>query len=279
MRSTKSLALVAGALLMTGNAAAANVELITNGGFETGSPLVRNLTTIPGPGADVPEALKDGWGHNDGTVFVPGSPEISPIEGAQVLRFETTGYPGADFPTPAGDWTNTVYTGTSSDICQFIDLSAHSALIAQGNTVLTASAWVNRTGTTNNLYRLSLWPFFGPFDHLADAANTPDPDELVYGDLFSDADPTTWEELRLEITLPPGTTFVRLGISAIENVSQTTAYPEFEGHFADSVSVQLSAAPPVPTPSVLTWGMGAVLAWIGLLRLRSAGRARTSASR
>jgi len=264
-------AVLAGFALLSSNANAAGPDLVANGSFETGGPLIHAFGTIPGPGSNVPEGLKGGWGHNDGTVFVGADPGITPVDAIRVLKFETTGYPGPDFPAPNGNWKTTVFTGTSSDICQLVDLSDHSLAIAEGNAVLSASVWVNRIGTTDNLYRLSLWPFFGPFSDLTDSANAPNWDELTYGDLYSDSDPNTWEEVTLDIVLPPNTTFVRLGISAVENVSQQTAYPELEGHYADLVSAHVSVAPPVPIPMPVPLMVASLLGLFGCLTLRRAG--------
>jgi hypothetical protein len=182
-----------------------------------------------------------------------------------MLKFLTTGYPGSDFP--AGEtWKARSYTGLSSDIVQLIDLSAHESIIERGNTVLSASVWVNRVQgdeSTDDLYKLSLWPFFGPFDDLTDTANTPDWDQLIYADLYSDSDPSTWEELRLEISLPSDTKFVRLGISAVEDISPETSYPELDGHYADFVSARVWVVPEPTTCAMLIGlaGIGLVVGW------------------
>lgn len=250
----------------------AAVVNVGNPGFEVGSyPVIippataPTQTTIPGPGSDIDPGLKGGWGHNDGTRFVSAQNGITPHEGGQMLQFVTTGYPGPDFTTGGTNWQSGNYGGNSSDIVQLVDLSDPSltALIAQGNAMLTASVWVNRIASADDTeFRLSLWTFSGPFNDLTNPANTPDPSRLTYGVLFSDSIAGTWERLTLSILLPGDTTFVRLGLSALEGGTRTSSYPELPGHYADAVSSSVSTVPlPAALPLFLCGLAG--IGWLG----------------
>ncbi|MCP4047672.1 MAG: hypothetical protein GY732_17000 [Gammaproteobacteria bacterium] len=220
------------------NAAYSEVVVIGNPSFEVGNyPIITRGWTIPGPEWANDDGLKGGWGQNDGTQFVTAENGINPYHGSQMLKFVTTGYPGDDFTSP--DWVPRGGGGESSDIVQLIDLSGFSSR-GRGSAVLTASVRVNRIAASeHDLYKLSLWSFSGPFDELTNVANTPDRDELTYAEIHSDSDETTWEALTLNIRLPVDTSFVRLGLSALDETTENS-YPELSGHYADLVSADIT---------------------------------------
>ena len=245
----------------------AQLVAIGNSSFESGSPLISDPSifgTVPGPGSNVPDGLKGGWGHGDGTLFVGEDNGITPNDGSQMLKFVTTGYPGPDFPNSLGSGKG----GITSDIIQLIDLSAFASTIQHGNAQLSASVNVNRVegdANTDSKFTISLWTFFGPLNDLTHIDNTPDSKYLTYGELFTDSNPTTWEELTLNISLPSETTFVRLGISAWENVliqHNGSSDPEFDGHYADLVSSSIFSVP--ETTSFAMFG----IAMLGMARRR-----------
>ncbi len=62
-------------------------------------------------------------------------------------------------------------------------------------------------------------------------------------DLLSDSDPATWERVVGTIDLPAGTRYVVIEIFAFEDVADDATVPEFDGHFADDVTLVIRVAP------------------------------------
>lgn len=69
--------------------------------------------------------------------------------------------------------------------------------------------------------------------------------------LESDSDISTWEMISAELQVPLGTEYICIIISARENNENDGTNPEFDGHFADKVSVDLRI--PVAVDES-TWG-------------------------
>ena len=90
--------------------------------------------------------------------------------------------------------------------------------------------------------------------------------------VLTDSNPATWE--RVDITgfaIPTGTNHLELLIYANENVFNNTTFPEFDGHFADNVSLSIYA---VPEPGSLTLcALAAGLGTVARLRRRQYARA------
>jgi len=67
------------------------------------------------------------------------------------------------------------------------------------------------------------------------------------GSIDSDSNPSTWEEISVEIPLPAGVSYFALGVAPIENVVNDVGSPEFAGHYGDAISLEVVVLPlPVP---------------------------------
>ena len=103
--------------------------------------------------------------------------------------------------------------------------------------MVDAGAWFNRVAgdaQTDSDFLVILRAFSGTPGAETLLADSADAFRLV-----SDADPATWEQLTAEMALPPGTEFLQVFLTAVENVSNDASLPEFDGHFADEASVSL----------------------------------------
>jgi MYXO-CTERM domain-containing protein len=217
----------------------ATASLIVNGGFETPFSTSGVLPTTYGL-----------W-EFDPAYSVTAMDGITPLEGERMLRFEAT--------DPLYR-----YQHEQSNVWQLVDVSGFRSQILSGTAVASASAWFNRVAgdaQTDTRFGLELWAFAGDPSDFPNKINQSPPDKLASAGrgLFSDSDPSTWEKVALELTLPKDTTFLALHIAALENVFNN-AYPEFDGHYADAVSLSITA---IPEPTTLLIWLG--LTGIGLL--------------
>ncbi|MGI9430780.1 MAG: myxococcus cysteine-rich repeat containing protein, partial [Myxococcota bacterium] len=189
--------------------------MLRNGDFEISEPV----------GGAIPTVFGD-W-DTDASLLVSSNGDVLPRSGDQMLCFDSTGL----LPDSGG---------TSGDVRQFIDVSHLAPEIEAGDVTATASVFFNRasskgpqdTALTIDLRAHDETPatFGGSKDALA----------LGNATLVSDADPNTWEELSVDLPIPPGTTYLELNLSAIENVFDDPTRPAFEGQCADDVTLQLS---------------------------------------
>lgn len=229
-------AVVLGLLQSVGPARTAPVTIV-NHSFET----VEAITGFPSTFGD--------WGV-DSSGIVTAENGITPLDGTQMLHFDNTNIEG-----PAG---------AAGEVGQAVDLSSHSASIATGAAVLTASAYVNRVAgdaQTDTRFALQLLSFNSGSVLSAFSAV---PVVSATTSLFSDSDPSTWEKISASLLLPADTTFVILYLVAIENVFDNLGLPEFDGHYADLVSANINA---VPLPASV-WLFAAGLGGIGWLARR-----------
>lgn len=207
-----------------GNAA----NLVVNPGFETAE----------GTSGGLPSSYGD-W-RGDYSAIVGPTSGITPLGGSKMLQFLGTSY-------------NDSGSSDTSDIFQLIDASGYQALIATGNARAEASVYFNRVaGDAQTDTKFDLWmaacdgspsTFPSRFNNYGyDFALSWD----YVGNFYSDSLPETWEGLDITLDLPVNTTFLVVNINLGEDIYNDSSYPEFDGHFADNVSVQI-----VPEPSTM----------------------------
>ena len=66
------------------------------------------------------------------------------------------------------------------------------------------------------------------------------------GVLYSDGDSETWEHDECNLILPIETEYLALLVAAHENIHNDPSLPEFDGHYADLVSLTIVEAEQVP---------------------------------
>ena len=201
-------------------------ELLVDPGFEMG--LIQPLFPIS----------YGIWG-GDEAASVGETGGVVPVEGDRMLQFV---YTGTDVPGPQ----------VSGDLSQLVDIEAYRAQIENGEAVAVCSGHFNRVQLdeeTDRLFRLSLRAYVGePWEFREIFQNYT---LQVSVGLVSDGDPSSWERVETEMTIPPGTDFIAVLLEAREDVANDTDQTEFDGHFADDFRLRIEAA----TPSVEeTWG-------------------------
>ncbi|MDP6547322.1 MAG: PEP-CTERM sorting domain-containing protein, partial [Phycisphaerae bacterium] len=75
--------------------------------------------------------------------------------------------------------------------------------------------------------------------------------------IVSDGGLATWERASVELLLPTGTDYIGIDIYADENIHNDTSGIEFDGHYADAVTVSVTPEP--ATLSLLALGGLAIL--------------------
>jgi len=205
----------------------ASANIIANPSFEEGTYF---QTNVGGP------FVADAWQGLDAAEFSLAAQGITPLDGYRMLRFIWAG---------AGAGSN-----IASNVVNITDVSAYSDIISSGQAVAQASAYFNRVAgdaQTDTWFQMNLYAFDGPLDSLYSKYHNGDYLLRVRRALTdSDADTATWESLFLEKALPTGTNFVLLEVMAVENVHNDISGAEFDGHFADMVSVTI-----IPEPASL----------------------------
>lgn len=203
-------------------------NLVVNPGFESGAALLGSRPTTFGV-----------W-RGDRVGYVAAENGILPPEGSRMLRFINTEF------VPNGSTDTSQYW-------QNVDLSEYASQIASGNARLSASFLVNRVqfdSQTDTLFSMALHIRSGTPSSFTVLA-TPS------AAILSDSILATWETLALsDIPLPATTTYVMLEIMAGENVFNDATNPEFDGHYADAVSLTLTV---VPEPTGFALVMSALM--------------------
>jgi hypothetical protein len=210
-------------------------NLVTNPGFETGAPL-KNLPTTYGV-----------W-SGDSTEYVTAQYGIDPYENSQMLRFVGSSPNGAGPPGTAHDGTCVMW--------QLIDVSAYTGFIQSGAAFAEARMYCNRIygdSETDTEFGIVIYAFSG------------DPSTFPgwVGELFlarsfdptllSDGIVTTWEPVEAGLMLPIETDYIALLLYAFEKKKNDQRLPEFDGHYADWVTLAIGEWTPVPTMS--EWGL------------------------
>lgn len=182
-------------------------------GFESGTPSLGPRPTNFG-----------GW-RGDRVAYRAAENGIMPVEGSRMLRFLTAQF-NASSSNTSQYWLN-------------LDLSSMAAEIDQGKALLEASVLFNRVAgdaQTDTDFALDVRARSGTpssFNNLALNTSVVD----------SDSDPLTWELAKVSFLLPVGTRFIQLELDAFENVFNDTSNPEFDGHYADDVTVAVTTVP------------------------------------
>ncbi len=214
----------------------AHAEMVGNAGFEIAEPT----------GTFLPITAFGDWAGDQSTI-VTAENGIVPLKGSRMLRFDSGG------SAPGGTYESQVF--------QAIDVSAYSSLIAAGNAEVVASAWFNRVpgdAETDTLMGIWVYAIHGtlPFTFMNVVG-------AQLGTVFTDGDVGTWEMATTRYTLPSNTDYVAICLDAAENVHNDSTYPEFDGHYADSVSFTV-----VPEPSTIALLGSLALCGIGVRRYR-----------
>jgi len=193
---------------------------IVNGSFEQ-------------PGA-ISSALPTGpyYWSGDASSIVTAENGIEILDGSQMLKFLGTN-PSGGHPT-----------GTGSELWQLIDLQSFSDAIANNSLRVVLEGYFNRvTGDalTDTNFSVEIRAFAGDPSTFFSQLDVNEL-EIVTTTLVSDDDSSTWENIQTGMIAPVDTNFLAILIVASENVSND-AVDEFDGHYADLISVTLSLQP------------------------------------
>lgn len=210
----------AAVVLLATSGVLAGSDLVTNGSFETDE----STTSF-----SLPNAVGD-W-RGDQSDILPAENGIDPSDGTSMIRCLAANSFGAS-------------TSTGCEIWQLLDISEFSELVQAGQATAVGSMIVNRVaGDAETDTRFSL----GVRAYAGDPSSFPgqwNDDELTLEEtiLDSDGDPATWEGIVTGegVTLPAGTGFLAVIIKASENVHNDTSGSEFDGHYMDSVRVEIA---------------------------------------
>ncbi len=229
-----------GAALLSVLAYSDATALVTNPGFEeplnyvTGWPNEYNRW-----GGDLAEAVSEP--HNG----------IVAYEGQRMLRFE------ASDPT---SWGSTA----GCQALQVLDVSGQLDFIQSGNAHAVATVYFNRVSgdmETDTLFAMFLYAYSGTVSQ--HSALKVAGAHLLRSDafLYSDSDPDTWEVATVDMLIPAATDFLVVEIAASENVHNDYSPPEFDGHYADAVTVTI-----IPEPATIALISAGLLGFAGLAR-------------
>lgn len=222
-------------VVMCGSVASAD-NLLVNPGFEIPENTHESVV------APLP-AVFGNWSGNRSAI-VGAEKEVTPVAGDGMLSFLGT-------VPDNGAW------GYSSDVGQFVDLSGYRSSIDAGLVTVHASAVFNRVAgnaQTDTQFGLLIWAYNGK------PGDPPKPERIAFTEptIITDGNPETWEPLEASLLLPPQTDRVAVLVIAYENVANNGAFPEFDGHYVDDVSLTLS----IPEPGTLVM---LLIAAVGLL--------------
>lgn len=228
MKKSILLIFLCAMLLTLNTAGTAEANLVVNPSFETFETIGPNFPTTFGD-----------W-EGDTQSIVGSENGITPFDGSQMLKYEYTS-------------GGTASSSAWSDALQYVDLSSYSSLISTGTAYLTAQAYLNRVAgdaQTDTQFTLTLRAYSGTISSKTQLA-------IISNDIFIDSNPATWQSVSTLLTLPSNTDFVRINIIAKENIFNDSVYPEFDGHYADSIQLDLFPTTSVPIPtSMLLLGSG-----------------------
>lgn len=167
---------------------------------------------------------------------------IVPYDGNQMVKFVNS--------TTYGPSSSSV----ESQLYQFINLGDYQAYIETGEAQVTVSFYVNRIpgdSETDTEFKVGIDAFAGGPGNYPNSNYTTRMDSVLVG-CFSDGDVATWERIQAELTVPAGTDYLCIIISAVENVYNDGSFIEFDGHYCDFVEINVFLPIAVEKSS---WGM------------------------
>lgn len=188
-----------------------------NLGFETVEPI----------GTSWPNQFND-W-NGDRATIVESENGIVPYAGARMLRF--------DYAAPR-PYTATNLAGSQTE--QLMDASLFGD-VRSGTATVTATAWFNRVAGdshTDTQFSIYLSAYSGsPSSYPRNKENKDGFLKSEVVEVFTDDDPRTWEMGTVSLTLPSNTSFISLQLIAVENIYNDYSGVEFDGHYADRVTL------------------------------------------
>ncbi len=195
--------------------------LLANGSFEETASTAGGVPQVPGA-----------W-QGDYSSIVQAARGIQATDGLGMLRFL------ASRPLPPGR------ESTGCEVYQLIDLTPYRASIANGFMAARLSAQFNRVAgdeQTDERFGLGIYA-------LDSMIGVPNPDLLPRSEstMLSDPDPATWQRHEMSWLLPNDTAAIYVLVEASENRFNDLAFPEFDGHYADDVRLELFTAIPGDT--------------------------------
>lgn len=211
-------------------------NLIMNGGFETGSPQL-----------NIPNAY--GYWSGDITTVVGGSDGIIPYEGNCMLKFLDA--------SPAGPGIATI----GCQVFQVVNINPGLDDIRSGTAVVYASAFLNRIAgddQTDTAFSILIYAFQGSTSSISPEYIATDDYYIAKEErtLLSDADVDSWEKLDISFQIPSETDYLIFELRPYENIFNDADGTEFDGHYADAVSLMI-----IPEPcTVFFLALGGILA-------------------
>ena len=206
--------------------------------------------------AQVPTTTGD-WQFDTATI-VSAENGITPFSGSQMLRFDTSSFAG-------------IFTGSSGQVIQLTDLSTYSTAISAGTATVDISGYFNRVegdAQTDTRLSVSILAYEGLVSDFPSKFGVSELD-TVFGTVTTDPNTGTWELASASLLLPTNTDFIATQLSASEDIFNDTSLPEFDGHYADSISVSIT----IPEPSSNAVALG-VFALGCVALITRAGRTR-----
>jgi hypothetical protein len=190
------------------------VNLLQDPGFE-GTVAVGGLPTVTGQ-----------W-RGDSVYTVGIDQGITPLLDSRMLRFIYGG------PLPS--------TLISSQVWQLVDVSTLAAAIDSGKIQETARGLFNRvTGDVNTDTRFDLRVHAFPGTPAGFPTDYPSPTAMGDSVITSG---NLWQPITVTGMLPLGTRYLAVEIYAYENIQNDLTDPEFDGHYADDLSLILTRLP------------------------------------
>jgi hypothetical protein len=192
----------------------------------------RNLLLNPSfeepPGLGSLPTASGNW-HGNLASSLAAEMGIAPHDGESMLKFQATAAGSSVHALTSRQW-------------QVVELDEHTAAIAGGGVRVKSSAWFNRVAGdefTDRRFDLRVMAFDGSPAELPARYDASAWLAEATGPLLSRAD--QWQRVGVELALPAGTTYLLVEICASEDMFDDGEGAEFDGHYADDLSLVLLA--------------------------------------